>query len=115
MPTKNFVSLLLLSAIFTLGCRSVPMASNEKDIQTKKFETNPEMANINIYRNEFRDRETKIDLTFDHHFIGRTLGDTFILLATPSGKKWPSKYLILLLSNNLPILKFDNHIITIQG
>ena len=45
------VGLLAGSALIT-GCASVPMASVERDAQTKTFVVAPDKANIYVYRNE---------------------------------------------------------------
>jgi hypothetical protein len=81
-----FITAALLISTTLVSCRSVPLASLEQDTQAKKFETSQDHANIYIYRNEYLGNQIKVDLTLDGKLVGRTLGDTFMLLKVPAGQ-----------------------------
>lgn len=82
---QKFFLFAVVCSLFISGCRSVPKASHELDVQAKKFQTNPNGAQIYIYRNEIFGGMIKIDVEFDGKLIGRTLPNTYFLLQVPPG------------------------------
>lgn len=86
MLKKYFVVLTLISTVLFSGCRSVPLASMEADTAAKQFKTNPNGAQIYLYRNELLGGQIKIDVRLDGTEVGKTLQNTFLLLDVPPGK-----------------------------
>lgn len=102
MLKKYFVLFLVISAAFFSGCRSVPMAKPELDAAAKEFKTNPNGAQIYIYRNELLGGQIKIDVRLNGVEVGKTLQNTYILLEVPPGKhKLESE------SENTSVLELD--------
>lgn len=84
---KNIMLLwLLFSAVLVTGCTSVPMASVERDTQTKTFSVKPDRANIYVYRNESMGAAVKMDLEFDGKPIGQTVAKSYVALEAAPGK-----------------------------
>ena len=79
------VGLLAGSALVT-GCASVPMASVEKDAQTKTFSVKPDKANIYVYRNESMGAAVKMDVELNGKPIGQTAAKTYFSLEVAPGK-----------------------------
>lgn len=79
-------ALLLITTTILMSCRSVPLASLDQDHNAKKFEISQNQANVYIYRNEFLGNQIKIDVSIDGKLVGRTLGDTYLLLKLPEGE-----------------------------
>ena len=68
------------------GCASVPMASVERDAQTKTFSVKPDRANIYVYRNESMGGAVKMDVALNGKPIGQTAAKTYFALEVPPGK-----------------------------
>ena len=79
------VGLLAGSALIT-GCASVPMASIERDAQTKSFSVKPDKANIYVYRNESMGGAVKMDVELGGKPIGQTAAKTYFALEVAPGK-----------------------------
>jgi len=77
---------LLASTVFVTGCASVPMASGERDEQTKTFSVKPDKANIYVYRNESMGAAVKMDVDFDGKPIGQTVAKSYFALEVAPGK-----------------------------
>lgn len=86
MFRKLFLPLLLIGAVFVTGCRSVPLASMEDDAKAKTFKTDPNGAQIYIYRNEILGGQIKIDVRVNGKEVGKTLQNTYMMLSVPAGK-----------------------------
>jgi hypothetical protein len=79
MLNKNSVIGLLLLAVLTMsGCASVPMASSMEDAQAKLFKTNPDKANLYIYRNEMMGAAVRMEVDLDGQYIGTNVAQTYI-------------------------------------
>lgn len=77
---------LLAGAVLVTGCASVPMASVERDAQTKTFTVKPDKANIYVYRNESMGAGAKMDVDFDSKPIGQTVAKSYFALEVAPGK-----------------------------
>ena len=77
---------LLASTVLVTGCASVPMASAERDAQTKTFSVKPDKANIYVYRNESMGAAVKMDVDFDGKPIGQTVAKSYFALEVAPGK-----------------------------
>jgi len=86
MFKKYFVLLSLVGVTLFSGCRSVPLASLKEDSTAKEFKTNPNAAQIYIYRNEILGGQIKIDVRLNGSEVGKTLQNTYMVLEVPPGK-----------------------------
>lgn len=77
---------LLAGAVLVTGCASVPMASLERDAQTKTFTVKPDKANIYVYRNESMGAAVKMDVDLDGRPIGQTVAKSYFALEVAPGK-----------------------------
>ena len=77
---------LLASTVLVSGCASVPMASVERDTQSKTFSVKPDKANVYIYRNESLGAAVKMDVDFDAKPIGQTVAKSYFALEVEPGK-----------------------------
>lgn len=83
---KIMLAGLLVGIALITGCASVPMASEERDTQSKTFSVNPDKANIYIYRNEFIGAAEKMAVDFDGIPIGQTVARSYFALEVVPGK-----------------------------
>jgi len=79
------VGLLVSTALIT-GCASVPMASVERDTQSKTFSVKSDKANVYVYRNESMGAAVKMDVDFDGKPIGQTVAKSYFALEVAPGK-----------------------------
>lgn len=68
------------------GCASVQMASPEADAKAKSFKTEPDKANLYIYRNETFGAAVKIPVLVDGTSVGDTASKTYIFRQVAPGK-----------------------------
>jgi len=86
MIRKIMLAGLLAGTVVMTGCASVPMASGERDAQTKTFTVKPDKANIYVYRNESMGAAVKMDVDFDGKPIGQTVAKSYFALEVAPGK-----------------------------
>lgn len=86
MVKKIILAGLLVSSVLVSGCASVPMASSERDAQSKSFLVNPDKANLYVYRNESFGAAIKMDLDVDGKPIGQTVAKSYFALEVAPGK-----------------------------
>jgi hypothetical protein len=75
----------ILLALFLSGCASVKMASTDRDMQSKIFKTEPDRANIYIYRNEYFGAAIKVPVSINGLDLGSTGAKTYFHLNVPPG------------------------------
>jgi hypothetical protein len=76
----------LMVTFYLAACASVPMASKEADRAAKTFKTDPNKANIYIYRNEgFFGAAVRMLVTIDGEQVGETAGNTYIFRQVDPG------------------------------
>ena len=68
------------------ACATVPMASAEKDAKAKTFITQPDKANIYVYRNELFGAAVKLDLSLDGKPLGKTVAMSYFAVEVEPGK-----------------------------
>lgn len=86
MLKKILTISLIAGSTLIAGCASVPMASHERDTQTKMFNVKPSKANIFIYRNESLGSAIKMDVALNGKPIGQTAAKTYFALEVEPGK-----------------------------
>ncbi len=79
----NLCVCLVLS--LAAGCATVPMATQDLDLEAKSFLAPPDMANIYIYRNEMFGGAVKMTVLVDDQFAGDTASKTYILKTVEPG------------------------------
>lgn len=77
---------LVASAVLT-GCASVPMASEQMDIQAKQFTTVPDKAKIYIYRDENMGAAVKMPVLINGMSVGDTVAKSYILREVEPGEQ----------------------------
>lgn len=77
---------LLAGSVLVTGCASVPMASSERDAQSKTFSAKPDKANVYVYRNESIGAAVKMDLDVDGKSIGQTVAKSYFAVEVTPGK-----------------------------
>ena len=78
---------LLITAVVTSACASVPMATKDLDAAAKRFAPPPpDRAHIYVFRNESFGAAVKMDLTIDHAPAGVTVAQSFTLLPVRPGR-----------------------------
>lgn len=86
---KQFATITLLSASLTgllTGCASVKVASQQEDTKAKTFATNPNQANLYVYRNEFIGASIRMPVELDGKEIGKTGPKSYLTLSVAPGK-----------------------------
>lgn len=76
----------ILASLILAGCVSVPMASIERDAQTKTFSVKPDKANIYVYRNKPMGYLVRFNVELDGKLIGQTATMTYLALEVMPGK-----------------------------
>lgn len=102
MLKKIILTGLLAGAVLASGCASVPMASIERDAQSKTFSTKADTSNIYIYRNESIGAAVKMDVEIDGKAIGETVAKSYFALEVP-----PGKHMLVSKAENDSILALD--------
>lgn len=83
---KQFLGVVMAAAIISMtGCASVPMASAEKDTSAKSYKTDPNQANIYVYRNETFGAAIKMPVLIDNYAVGDTASKTYIFKQVAPG------------------------------
>ena len=77
---------LLVSTALVSGCATVPMASVERDTQSKTFSVKPDKANIYVYRSESMGGAVKMDVDIDGKPIGQTVAKSYFAMEVAPGK-----------------------------
>lgn len=85
---KKIISILMLvSALVLTGCATVPMASDEADVQAKQFATPKKtMSGLYIYRDSIFGSALKKDLYIDDKFIGESAPKVYFYKTVKPGK-----------------------------
>lgn len=87
MSKKFLAILIVLSTLIFTGCASVPMASNERDSEAKKFSAPSEgNAGVYIYRNSFVGQALKKDIFIDGKKIGESANKVYFFKELPAGE-----------------------------
>jgi hypothetical protein len=78
---------LLAAAVIALsGCASVPHATDERDLEAKRFLARPEAATVYVYRPDFTAREGDESVLFvNDRIIGATLPGTYFRVDLRAG------------------------------
>nr|WP_315468905.1 DUF2846 domain-containing protein [uncultured Undibacterium sp.] len=82
---RLFTTTIILSAGILTGCASVKMASQSEDAKAKTFATNPQQANVYVYRNEFIGAALSMAIELDGKEIGKTGPKSYFLLGLEPG------------------------------
>lgn len=86
---KQFATIALLgvslSGVLT-GCASVKVASQQEDAKAKTFATNPNQANLYVYRNEFMGASIRMPVELDGKEIGKTGPKSYLTIGVAPGK-----------------------------
>lgn len=82
---KRLLLLPLLLALLA-GCASVPMSSLDEDDRAKRFDTDPQYANIYLYRNENFGGAIAMPVSLDGQMAGRTGPKTYFLWTVEPGR-----------------------------
>ncbi|MFZ6820599.1 DUF2846 domain-containing protein [Undibacterium sp. Ji22W] len=86
---KQFATIAFLGASLTgllTGCASVKLASTQEDAKAKTFATNPNQANLYIYRNEFMGAAIQMPIDLDGREIGKTGPKSYLSIGVAPGK-----------------------------
>ncbi len=70
-------SIFLATFLLITGCATAPMASLDKDIKAKSFETAPEVSSLYIYRNENFGGAISMDITVNGKPVGQTAAKSY--------------------------------------
>lgn len=82
---RLFTTTIILSAGILTGCASVKMASQSEDAKAKTFATNPQKANVYVYRNELLGGAYSMPIELDGKEIGKTGPKTYFVLGLEPG------------------------------
>jgi len=85
---KGFFCVLCITLLAVSGCSSVPKASSSQSHQAKLFTTNPDKANLYIFRGGAEGSSIEMELRLDGQYVATNLGHTFIKLEVPAGKHY---------------------------
>lgn len=93
--------LVFVLAILLLiqGCATAPMATADKDIKAKSFETKPSTASLYVYRNENFGGAISMDVLINNLLVGQTAAKTYFKFDLI-----PGKYQIQSKSENVSLL-----------
>lgn len=86
---KQFATITLLSLSLSsllTGCASVKVASQTEDAKAKTFATNPNQANLYVYRNEFMGASIRMPVELDGKEIGKTGPKSYLSFGVSPGK-----------------------------
>lgn len=67
------------------GCATVPMAAPDRDLAAKTFATQPDAANLYVYRASSFGAAVKFPVTVDGKMMGELPGSTYLLVRVPPG------------------------------
>jgi S1-C subfamily serine protease len=86
-PSWRFAPVLtaVCLALLCNGCTSTPLASSERDEQSKKFAPATDKASLYIYRNQLYGYLASIPITINGKMIGNTAAKTYFRVNLPSG------------------------------
>ena len=82
---RGRVPLLLALLLAAAGCATVPMAAKEHDEAAKAFTTQPDVANLYVYRASTFGFAVKFPVALDGRLLGELPGSTYILVTVPPG------------------------------
>lgn len=85
---KGFIGVLCVVLLALSGCSSIPKASSSESQQAKLFTTNPDKANLYIFRGGAEGSSIEMELRLDGQYVATNLGHTFIKLEVPAGKHY---------------------------
>lgn len=85
---KGFIGVLCVTLIAVSGCSSTPKASFSQSHLAKLFTTNPDKANLYIFRGGAEGSSIEMELRIDGQYVATNLGHTCIKLEVPSGKHY---------------------------
>lgn len=108
---KGFISVFCVVLLATSGCSSIPKASSTQSHQAKLFETNPEKANLYIFRGGAEGSSIEMELRVDGEYVATNLGHTFIKLEVPEGKHYIASRADNIERLNLAVSKNKNYFI----
>ena len=85
-------ALILLAIFFTISCigacrSQVPLAPNWADIEAKKFVTDPDMAQIYIFRDSDFNSVGVLNIYLDGEFIGGLSAFTYLVIPAKPGRR----------------------------
>jgi len=85
---KGFFCIFCVALLAVSGCSSIPKASSSQSQQAKLFKTNPEMANLYVFRGGAEGSSIEMELRVDGQYVATNLGHTFIKLEVAEGKHY---------------------------
>lgn len=87
MLIKNVViASAIVGSVFLAGCASVNKAPAAQDAEAKKFSSNPNSAQVYVYRNETMGAALSMPVTVDGKLAGNTGPHSFFKFDLPEGK-----------------------------
>ena len=80
------IASVIIVAVLSTACASVPMAPPEADAFAKEFRTTPGKTNLYVFRDEVFGSAVKMSIVLDGRMMGDTASKTFLLAAVDPGR-----------------------------
>ncbi|MBK6630069.1 MAG: DUF2846 domain-containing protein [Betaproteobacteria bacterium] len=86
MKKNGLLGLLLAMMVLVTGCASVPMASDDADTQSKRFQAKPDKSIIYLYRNETFGGAIAMTVSLDDRLAGESAPKTYFMWEVEPGQ-----------------------------